>query len=162
MRHKIIKLTWYILNRLVAGLVGSVAIMCLAVPAQGAHAEEGHYALGVFPYLPAARLEERFAPIAADFSRVLGKPVTLQSRDSFNQFRAAIKRQEYDIIFVQPFDYIRVAAPNGYTVAARASGDLKAEFVTLAASEIADVNGLRGKVIAILGNLLRHRIENLT
>lgn len=111
--------------------------------------ETGGLILGVFPYLPPARLEEVYTPVAADFSRVLGRLVGLRSRHNFQQFRWAVEEGRYDIIFIQPFDYVRFAAPNGYRPLTRNVRDLKAVFVTGKDSGIRRLEQLSGGVVAM-------------
>ncbi len=64
------------------------------------------YVFGVFPHLAVARLEKIYAPIAADFGRVLERKVYLRTKPRFEKFMAELRKQTYDIAFVQPFDYV--------------------------------------------------------
>lgn len=115
------------------------------------------YQLGVFPYLPPAQLETAFAPVAEQFSAVLGVPVKFRSRPDFTTFRSNVTQQVYDIVYIQPFGYIRAAAPAGYIPLARFvslndtgdTGLLKAIVVVAEESDIDDIHDLRGAVIAM-------------
>ncbi len=114
------------------------------------------FILGVFPYLPASKLEQVYAPVAARFSEVLGEKVVLRSRPDFDRFREQVRQQAYDIILIQPFDYVRAAAPSGYIPVARwvaskdpaDDGQLRAIFVVRADSGISGLQDLAGKTIA--------------
>lgn len=112
---------------------------------------------GVFPFLPTKKMEQIFAPIAARFSELTDRPVVLRSRPDFVRFREQLKQQTYDIVFVQPFDYIRVAADGGYIPLARwvASndkndrGNLSAIIVARADSVVESINNLDGRAVAV-------------
>lgn len=103
---------------------------------------------GVFPYLSTNQLEALYAPVAADLSEALGRPVQLRTRPSFEMFRSELSQQRYDLIFVQPFGYVANAAPNGYRSIARVVKPLSAIFVTRADSDIQGFEDLRGKTIS--------------
>jgi ABC-type phosphate/phosphonate transport system substrate-binding protein len=115
------------------------------------------YYYGVFPYVPVDNLEEIHAPIAKRFAEILGHPVKAESRPTFDLFRNAVENQRYDIIYIQPFGYIRSAAPHGYIPIARfvSSGDskfkgtIRAQFVTLSNSSIDQMSQLKHGVIAM-------------
>ncbi|HED19325.1 MAG TPA: phosphate/phosphite/phosphonate ABC transporter substrate-binding protein [Gammaproteobacteria bacterium] len=111
---------------------------------------------GVFPYLPTRKLEQMYAPTAARFGELLNVQVKLRTRPDFERFREQVHQQSYDIIFIQPFDYIRAAADNGYLPLARwaraGNGDniegLRAIFVVRADSTVNTLNDLAGKRVA--------------
>ena len=115
------------------------------------------YFYGVFPYLPVNKLEEVHGPIAKRFARLLGYPVKLGSRPNYELFRNSVAEQAYDIIFIQPFGYIRAAAANGYIPVARFispgdtsfKGTISSQFVTLADSDINHIDQLRHHIVAM-------------
>lgn len=104
--------------------------------------------LGVFPYLPPARLERLYAPVAASLSQAIDRPIQLRTRPDFRSFSEEIKRQSYDLIFIQPFDYARLAAQHGYRALARPGKPLSAILVTRTESAIHSLDDLRGKPVA--------------
>ena len=112
------------------------------------HAEQA-LVLGVFPFLPAARIQEQFNPVAEDLARYLKLPVQLKTRDSFKHFRASTAKEEYDIVFIQPFDYVRAGAPHGYRARLRVKGELSAVFVARSDSNYQTLVDLKGKRIAM-------------
>jgi ABC-type phosphate/phosphonate transport system substrate-binding protein len=116
---------------LLIGLVCCLTFSCIshALSAQTA-SEAAYYTLGVFPYLPPARIESMYAPVAANLSAVSNKPIKLKSRPNFEAFRQEVIKGRYDIIFIQPFDYVRIPKNNGYTPIVRWQGMLQAVFVT--------------------------------
>lgn len=105
--------------------------------------------MGVFPFLSPQRLESIFAPIAAELSTVLGCSLRYQSASSFETFVEKLKRQEFFIAFVQPFDYVRIVANNGYLPLVACCDSMAAVIVTLPDSNINTVHQLKGKTIAL-------------
>jgi ABC-type phosphate/phosphonate transport system substrate-binding protein len=113
--------------------------------------EAPYYTLGVFPYLPPARIESLYAPVAANLSAVSDKPIKLKSRPDFDAFRQEVMHARYDIIFIQPFDYVRIPKNLGYIPIVRWQGMLQAVFVSQPDVDV-QINGiqyLRGKNIAM-------------
>ena len=108
------------------------------------------YVFGVFPYLPPLELESVFAPIAADFKRVLGRDVQFVSKTSYESFsRNLLDEQTYDIAFVQPFDYVLAADHSGYLPLAARPEKLYALLVTTENSPIRSIADLKGKRISL-------------
>jgi len=103
---------------------------------------------GVFPYLPPARLEQAYAPVAADLSEATGRQVQLRTRPTFLQFRKELENETYDLIFIQPFAYVETAAPHGYRSIARPARPLTALFVTHTDSPIKTIEDLRNETVA--------------
>ena len=144
---------------------GAPVRMCLLglalilVPARFSVADSGNSGLtfGVFPYLPTKEMERIFAPIAARFGELTGQPVALRSRPDYARFREQVRQQTYDILFVQPFDYVSVAAANGYIPLARwvAStdqddrGNLNAIIITREDSAVKTLADLHDQDVAV-------------
>ena len=131
-----------------------VAVLCFA-KGISAHAQDPiesprPYIFGVFPYMPPLELESLFAPIAADFTRVLGREVQFVSKTSYETFsKKLLDEQAYDIVFVQPFDYVNAADRSGYLPLAARPEKLYALIVTLENSPIRSVADLKGKRISL-------------
>jgi phosphonate transport system substrate-binding protein len=115
------------------------------------------YVFGVFPYLPTRQIESLYAEVAVLFSKATGRAVVLRSRPDFDAFRQEVAGEAYDIILIQPFDYVRVAASHGYVPLARMvpqgdkenSGTMNALFVSRADDSINGVEGFKGKVVVM-------------
>ena len=112
---------------------------------RAAEMAQNEYVLGVFPFLPTANLEGIFAPIAAELSKALGKPVRLRLTGSYDSFITALQQQSFDIIHVHPFDYIQFARQNGYHPLVARSEDLFAQFSVKNGSAISSISALKGK-----------------
>ena len=107
------------------------------------------YVFGVFPYLPPRELELVFAPIAADFSRALGRKVQFTTSTNYEVFAERLDQQEFDVAFMQPFDYVRAADQHGYVPLAARGETLKALIVTAPDSSLKTLDDLRGKRISL-------------
>lgn len=103
------------------------------------------YVLGVFPFLPSANLEGIFAPIAAELSKALGKPVRLRLTSSYDTFVQALQDQTFDIVHIHPFDYVQFGRQKGYHPLVARSEDLFALFSVKSGSPIAKLSDLKGK-----------------
>ncbi|MGW8310450.1 MAG: phosphate/phosphite/phosphonate ABC transporter substrate-binding protein [Thiogranum sp.] len=142
------------LRRYLAGTVATALLLLTATPAI---AGDDSLTFGVFPYLPTARMEQIFAPIAARFGELTGRPIVLRSRPDYGRFREQVKQQAYDILFIQPFDYIRVGAPNGYIPLARwvatddsdDRGDLSAIMVARPDTGIENLQDVQDRAVAV-------------
>jgi len=102
---------------------------------------------GVFPYLSPAQLEKLYAPVAADLSAAIGRPVQLRTRPSFDLFGREVVQERYDFIFIQPFAYAKLASRHGYRSIVRPSSALKAVFVIRADSTINKFSDLKKQTV---------------
>jgi len=107
------------------------------------------YSLGVFPHLPPRDLEKVFAPMAADLAGVLGARVELHSSTTFKKFAERLDNEEFDIAFIQPFDYIRAADKHGYLPLATRTEKLATIVVTSVDSPLNSIQDLRNKKVAL-------------
>ena len=104
--------------------------------------------MGVFPYLPPAKLQELFDPIAADFEKLLGRKVTLSSRNEYDTFTSALHQQEFDIALIHPFDYPVAHDRHGYLPVARRKDELRGLILVNADSPLKTLRDLKGKTVA--------------
>lgn len=121
----------------------------IVVPNQAYADESDAYLLGIFPHLPPRELEKVYAPIAARISTAIGRPVHIGSSASYEKFMENLDNQLYDIAFVQPFDYVRIASKFGYKPVATRDEILSALFATKIDSPITNIGGLKGKRVAM-------------
>ncbi len=115
-----------------------------------AGAEPGRaYRFGVFPYVPVLTIDRVFGPIAASFSRDLGRPVYLKTKSNFEKFADALAEQSYDIIFVHPFFYVDAADKYHYQALARLDQPLTAVVMIGEDHNWHDWRDLVGKKLAL-------------
>lgn len=106
------------------------------------------YEIGVFPYLPLAKIQELYAPMATDFEAKLGRQVRLSSKAEYATFEEELSKETYDIAFVQPFDYVGAHDKHGYLPLARRGEDLEALIVVRHNSPLKTIKDLKGKTVA--------------
>jgi phosphonate transport system substrate-binding protein len=111
-------------------------------------AAERPYEFGVFPYLPLAKIHELYTPMAADLEAKLGRQVRLSSKAEYASFEAELRKETYDIGFVQPFDYVAAHDKHGYLPLARRAEHLGALIVVRHDSPLETIKDLKGKTVA--------------
>ncbi|VAW76204.1 hypothetical protein MNBD_GAMMA12-1860 [hydrothermal vent metagenome] len=104
---------------------------------------------GVFPYLTPRLVEKMYSPIGHEFSKVLGQKVRFLTSSSYEKFVVNLDKQIYDIVFVQPFDYVKIADKYGYKPLAVRNEELRAILVVIPTSPIQKLSDLKGKTIGL-------------
>jgi phosphonate transport system substrate-binding protein len=105
--------------------------------------------MGVFPHLPPRDLEKVYAPLAALFSDVLGRKVHFSSSSSYKKFMAKLDQQAFDIVMVQPFDYVHIADKFGYLPIATRDEPLSTIVVVPEDSHLTNLRSLIGGKVAL-------------
>src|SRR5262245_18473201 len=113
-----------------------------------ANAADAPYEFGVLPYLPLAKIQDLYGPIASDFEAKLGRQVVLSSKADYAQYHAALSKETYDIAFVQPLDYVEAHDKHGYLPLARRREYLEALIVVRPDSPLKTIKDLRGRTVA--------------
>jgi phosphonate transport system substrate-binding protein len=126
-------------------LLGAVGIAFCGTQAGAA---DKAYEFGVFPYLPLAKIHALHAPMATDFEAKLGRQVQLSSKGDYATYAEELRKETYDIAFIQPFDYVDAHDKHGYLPLARRGEDLEAVIVVLQDSPLQTIQDLKGKTIA--------------
>ena len=91
-------------------LVLTIIVTLLSVTTSFAAPEKGWYEMGVFPNMPAAKLQELFEPLAAELSQAVGKNIRVSSKPTFEAFAVALNQEYYDIAHVQTFASVEAHA----------------------------------------------------
>lgn len=107
------------------------------------------YLMGVFPYLAPRELEKMYSPIAADFSKTINKNILFRTSSTYKKFMSKLDKQIYDIVFVQPFDYVEIADKYGYRPLVTRNKPLPAILVVKQGSPFKKVEDLRGTTISL-------------
>ncbi len=128
-------------------LVAAVAGMAVGGAKRSQSRAELHF--GVFPYIAPRVIEKIYAPIGAEFSHVLNREIQFRTASSYTRFMKNLNLQMYDIVFVQPFDYVEIADKYGYKPLATRDKKLPAVLVVKADSKLNGVRSLRGKAIGL-------------
>lgn len=146
----------------------AVAVLSLLTISSGTNAgsAQKEYIMGVFPHLPPRELEKVYSPMAADISKVIGKPVIFRTSSTYQKFMQKLDNQVFDIAFVQPFDYTRIADKYGYTPLATRQEKLAAIIVTKQDSPLSNIKDLKHKTISLppkvsaVSHLIEDHINN--
>jgi phosphonate transport system substrate-binding protein len=125
----------------------TLGLLCVIGFAQ-AGAADRPYEFGVLPYLPLAKIQELYGPIAADFEAKLGRHIWLSSKADYAQYEAALSKEAYDIAFVQPFEYVDAHDRHGYLPLARRGENLQGLIVVRPDSPLKTIRDLKGRTIA--------------
>lgn len=105
--------------------------------------------MGVFPFVPTATIEGIFAPLAAELSQALARPVTLRSAPSYDKFTDELKSRDFDIAFIHPVDYANLAKTVGLFPLASRNDILSSHIVVKSDSLIRTLKDLKGKVMGM-------------
>jgi phosphonate transport system substrate-binding protein len=62
--------------------------------------------MGIFPRRDAAITAKLFLPLSRYLERKLGVPVSMEMSPDFNAFLSNLKQRRYDLVHLNPFDYI--------------------------------------------------------
>lgn len=130
-----------------------LAVLALALASVTAAAAPEPLVLGIHPYLPAAELQRRFAPLAAELGRAAGRPVTVRVGRNYAEHVEAAGMDALDVAYMGPVPYVRMVERHGRKpLLARQEVDgqpwLRGEIVVRSDSPIASLAQLRGKRFA--------------
>jgi phosphonate transport system substrate-binding protein len=64
--------------------------------------------IGIFPRRDAAITTKLFSPLARYLERELGIPVSMELSSNFDNFHSNLKQRRYDLVHLNPYDYIDV------------------------------------------------------
>lgn len=131
-----------------------------------AESSSNSYKLGVFPHLSESHIEKAYTAIAKDLSSLTTKPVNFDADDNFENFSSNLKGQVYDIVLVQPFDYIQIAKDYGYQPLASQEKPLRAVIVVRQNSPLRTLQNLLGRDLYLpprstaISYLVKHHLAN--
>lgn len=129
--------------------VSVIALLALPVQAASIDTMTESYRLGIYPYMPPRQTVELYGPVAASIQTELNHPIKLESMPSFPEFMLGLKKHQFDIAFIQPFDYPEVVEKLGYIPLARIAAPLVAQIFVREDSPYRNIEDLRGTKIAM-------------
>lgn len=110
--------------------------------------------LGVHPYLNAAELQRRFAPLCAYLSRVCGRPVQWRILPSFGDMAEQFGQPGLELAFTGPTLYVRLRQqqPHLQMLGSLSDGQglLRGALVVRQDSPLRQVADLRGQTLALV------------
>jgi phosphonate transport system substrate-binding protein len=94
------------------------ALLVTAVPATAAD-DATTLILGVFPRRSPTEMVEMFSPLANYLTKVLGRPVKIETTPDFPSFWRAVTSQRYHLVHFNQYHYVRSHKELGYQVIAK-------------------------------------------
>ena len=125
-----------------------------------------HYELGIFPHLSKSHIEKAYQAIANDLSQHTSKNITFDVDDNFENFSSNLKQGKYDIVLVQPFDYVKIKKKLNYQPLATQKKALRAIIVVRKHSPLRTLNNLLGRDLYLpprntaISYLTKHHLKN--
>ena len=111
--------------------------------------------VGVFPRRDAAVSAKLFRPLALYLEREMAVPVLLRLSPDFNSFHANLKERRYDLVHLNPFDYISAHEQQGYDALVQneefGEPTIKGALFVRQDSGITSLQQLKGKTILFGG-----------
>ena len=104
---------------------------------------------GVFPHRSVGHIDDTFGVISQRFVSALNRRVNFNAQLSFDFFNEDLSNGLYDVVFLQPFDYVSANEKHGYEVIATQTESLRALLVARPSSKIGNVSNLKGRRISL-------------
>lgn len=133
---------------LYSALVRRLCILPLLIAAGGAQALTFAVNEGVSYRVPLEEVRGRYAAIAADLSKILKQPVTIEPVGDYNQLRRGLQAKTYDLAMIHPAHVsIQAIKGSGYRLVVVTKGFQKytASFLVSADSSLASLADLKGR-----------------
>jgi len=107
---------------------------------------------GVFPRWNAQLTVRDFSPLAAVMGQRLGQTVRIETDKSFDAFMRRVEAGEFDLIHLNPLQYLTASRQAGYRAVAKVCENrectIRAMIVTRKDSDVTRVQDLRGRTVA--------------
>lgn len=104
--------------------------------------------VGIFPFLPAARLEAFAGGITSQLSRKLQQPVEFRTRKNYEAYHEAVISGRFDLAMVHPLN-VPTAMAAGLRPVARYSQNISVIFLIREDRELRSLSDLVGGTIAL-------------
>ena len=128
--------------------------------------QNSHYELGIFPHLSKSHIEKAYLAIANDLSEHTSKSIEFDVDDNFENFSSNLEQGKYDIVLVQPFDYVKIVEMLNYQPLATQKKALRAIIVVREHSPLRTLNNLLGRDLYLpprntaISYLTKHHLKN--
>ena len=121
----------------------------ISIPALALADNKHPYELGIFPHLSKSHLQRTYDAIGKNLSKNVDRNIHFDVNESITNFYRHLRNEYYDIILVQPFEYIVLAEKYGYTPLASLKAPLKALIVTKKGGAIQNIQNLLGRKLVL-------------
>ncbi|MCI4624505.1 MAG: phosphate/phosphite/phosphonate ABC transporter substrate-binding protein [Candidatus Magnetoovum sp. WYHC-5] len=101
---------------------------------------------GVVPQQSPIKIYQLWQPLIDFIKKELGISISLKTEKSIEAFQDALYAQEYDIAYVNPYDYVFANKRCGYTSLVRGNKTIVGILVARKDSSIDSINDVEGKV----------------
>ena len=122
------------------------AVVGLALFGSWSSAADETLYYGVQPFIPPLYLEKAYGAFIQELSAQINKPIQFRTRRNVTEYRRAIDNEEFDIILVNPFEYIKLRGHSNYRGLVRRTNRITAKFYVID-KNIDSLEKLRGRVI---------------
>lgn len=112
-------------------------------------AADKHLHLGVYPHLSAEHVDKIFSPMVKLMADAIGVEIRFDPYLDLKHFPEKLRQGRYDIVFVQPFDYVKINKAHAYQPLASQNKDLQASIVVKPNRNIFTIEDLRGRTVML-------------
>ncbi|MDH3325894.1 MAG: phosphate/phosphite/phosphonate ABC transporter substrate-binding protein [Gammaproteobacteria bacterium] len=121
----------------------------LVIPSQGvaSGANNKQYEVGIFPHL-----QKNYQPVVENLSKSIDHKVHFSTDESIENFYEHLKKEYYDIVVAQPFEYVILSKKYGYIPLATKKQPIKALIVAKKGGAIQNIQNLLGRKLLLPPN----------
>lgn len=130
-------------------LLCSIVILLMSASIASYAQPKKTYEIGIFPHLSKSHLENTYQSIIDDLSEATDKPIHFDADENIANFHFKLKNQHYDVVMVQPFDYIEIERKFGYIPLASQNKPLRALIVAKKGGAIQTIQNLLGRKLLL-------------
>lgn len=105
--------------------------------------------MGVYPHLSSAHLERTYGAIADELRASTGMKISFNAMLTIENFSKDLNSGAYDLVLLQPFDYVKIRETQGYVPLVTLDRKLSAVFTARKDSGIKSWEDFRGKRIVM-------------
>ena len=110
------------------------------------------YEIGIFPHLSKTHLQATYTSVANSLAKNLDHTIHFDVDESIENFYQHLKSEHYDIVMVQPFEYVTLAKQYGYIPLATQKEMLRALIVAKKGGAIQNIQNLLGRKLLLPPN----------
>jgi len=107
------------------------------------------YEIGISPYLSLPPKQKPFLTVINNMANRLNHRIAFEANETTADFHLHLKRENYDIIMVQPFEYVALQQQYGYIPLAALKQPLKGLIVAKKNSAIQTIQNLLGRKLLL-------------
>lgn len=131
--------------------VAFLCIFLLAIPSIALASGDSNkvYEIGIFPHLSKTHLQQTYESVIKNISENTDHKIHFDVDESIENFYSHLKSEHYDIVMLQPFEYVELAKKYGYRPLASQIHPLKALIVSKKGGAIQNIQNLLGRKLLL-------------